>query len=146
MEPAIRPAAPGDAQQIARLLTELGYPQTAADQRPRLERWAADPHGRVLVAPGGAGDLAGVVALSVVPYLEREGAIGRIVALVVDARVRGRGVGRALIDAAQREAELLGCVTLEVNTQRHRDEARAFYRRLGFAEQTERSVRFMRAL
>lgn len=52
--------------------------------------------------------------------------------LIVRPELRGRGVGRALLRAAEREAEQRGCckLTLEVRADNHR--ARRLYQTLGF--------------
>jgi hypothetical protein len=38
--------------------------------------------------------VVGIIAVAAIPYLEREGRWGRIVALVVSSACRGRGIGR----------------------------------------------------
>ena len=59
-------------------------------------------------------------------------------ALVVDERARGRGVGRALVDASVGWARSRGCVLLEVTSNRRRSDAHAFYEHLGFERSSYR--------
>jgi GNAT superfamily N-acetyltransferase len=54
----------------------------------------------------------GIVAVTAIPYLERDGRWGRIVALVVSASCRGLGIGRHLVQAAEIAASDLGCVAI----------------------------------
>ncbi len=141
----VRDARETDAPEIARLLGELGYPSTAAQVRERLGYWFADPYSRVLVAAATDG-LAGSLSLHAIPYLEQSGRLARIESLVVDAGFRGAGVGRLLVSAGEDLARRWGCRRMEVTSSRRRQDAHAFYRRLGYADQCEVSGRFLKPL
>jgi GNAT superfamily N-acetyltransferase len=52
--------------------------------------------------------------------------------MFVDATARGRGVGRAILDALERAARDLGCRRLVLETGDRQIEAVALYRRAGF--------------
>jgi GNAT superfamily N-acetyltransferase len=125
----LRPATAADAAAIAPLLTELGYPTAAADVPARLERTVADG-GAVLIAIDGDTPL-GVIALTSYQVLHAPGPVGYITALVTAPAARGRGVGRAMVDAAKAWAEARGCVRLAVGSAEHRADAHAFYPRCG---------------
>jgi GNAT superfamily N-acetyltransferase len=84
--------------------------------------------------------------VAAIPLLEREGSLGRIVALVVDDSRRGAGIGRGLVAAAETEALRMGCDAMEVTSSRHRTGAHAFYRALGYQDKCDRKARFMRDL
>lgn len=143
---SIRLARPDDAAQVATLLTELGYPDNRpAEVRRRLAMWEREAACVALVAER-QGQVAGIVAVTAIPYLEREGHWGRIVALVVSSECRGQGVGRRLVDAAEKAAGELGCVTMEVTSARSRAESHPFYRSLGYADWGDRSVRYLKEL
>src|SRR5689334_15782889 len=134
-----RAARPDDAEELAALLAELGYPDNdAAGVRNRLATWADAGHGQVLVADDD-GRIAGVVAVAVLPYFERDGCWARIVAIVVGEEWRGMGIGWLLIEAAEEVARARGCVNVEVTTARYRVRAREFYRTLGFEDRCDRS-------
>lgn len=145
----IRIARPRDADRIAELLTQLGYPHDREQASARLLAWAGDPVGEVLVAEANApaaGVAVGFAAVHRVPYFERPGAFARVVALSVDAGQRRAGVGRRLMAAVERWATAHGCLDLEVTSLRSRDAAHHFYAALGYEDRCAESGRFRRAL
>lgn len=145
MSVTIRSVRRADAAVLADLLTQLGYPSSAAEVGDRLRYWLDQPRSRVFVAES-AGRVVGALTLHALPYLLKTGSWGRIESLVVDEPVRGTGAGRALIDAAEEQARSWGCLLMEVTSSRHRTGAHAFYRRLGYVDQSERSGRFAKSL
>jgi len=131
----IRDAQAADAERIAGLLTQLGYPTHPSAVEARLGRLAIVGD-RVLVAD--LGDVVvGLAHLQVAPAIERDRPAAKIGALVVDEAHRGQGVGRALFQALEDEARSRGCELLFVTTAERRDDAHAFYERVGL-EQTGR--------
>jgi GNAT superfamily N-acetyltransferase len=52
--------------------------------------------------------------------------------LVVDARSRGKGIGRSLIAGARTAARDAGCCRLEFLSSKGLNQAHAFYRAVGF--------------
>lgn len=142
----LRPAQPDDASTVDELLHQLGYPQDDPDATAvRLKAWADHPDGAAFVAEVD-GTVLGVIAVHCCPFLERDGSWGRIVALVVSLEARGLGVGRRLVAEAEAFAAGRGCVRMEVTSADRRDDAHAFYRRLGYVDQAGRSSRFLRDL
>jgi GNAT superfamily N-acetyltransferase len=135
---SIRDAQPDDGAQVAVLLAELGYAdnQTLGVRR-RLELWAAEATSRALVAELD-GQVLGIIAVTAIPYLEREGRWGRIVALVVSSACRGQGVGRLLVEAAENAASDLGCIAMEVTSARSRTDSHPFYQILGYQDWGQR--------
>lgn len=107
--------------------------------RARLERLAIVGD-RVVVAEAD-GRAVGVVHVQVSPALERERPVAKVGALVVDEEHRGRGIGRALAQAVEEEARRRGCELLFVTTSESRDDAHAFYERLGLKRTGRRYVR-----
>ncbi|GAA1662979.1 hypothetical protein GCM10009830_05390 [Glycomyces endophyticus] len=141
----VRPARAADAAAVAALLSGLGYPQDAAAAAARIGAWAADPLSEAFAAVAD-GEVAGVIAVHAAPYFERAGSWGRIVALVVADSARGRGVGGALVAAAEAFAVERGCVRMEVTSADRREDAHAFYASRGYTVQTGVSSRFLRDL
>jgi ribosomal protein S18 acetylase RimI-like enzyme len=126
----IRPAVDTDAETIAALFTEEGYPSGPSDIVERLTRFASD-HSRVLVAEHEEA-LLGFIALHALPRFEHDDRILRVLALVVDAGARERGVGRALMAEAERIGVELGAAFVEITAGHHRPEARRLYESLGY--------------
>jgi len=126
----IRRATTADAEAIAALFTDEGYPAGPSDIVERLERFSSD-HSQVLVAEGD-GVVLGFVALHALPRFEHDDRIVRLLALVVDAGARERGLGRALIAAAEEVATELGAAFTEITAAHHRPEARHLYETLGY--------------
>jgi GNAT superfamily N-acetyltransferase len=138
----VRQAHGGDAEVIARLLGELGYPSAPDQVRERLH--ALSDADRVLLA----GDGTGLVALHRIPRLAEGGQFARVTALVVSEEQRGKGVARRLLEEAEHAARAWGCDLLEVSSGRRpeRDAAHAAYRAAGFADAADRSVRYRKEL
>jgi N-acetylglutamate synthase-like GNAT family acetyltransferase len=129
----LRRATPDDAEQVAELLGQLGYPAEVSAVRRRLERLTDSTVDETWLVERG-GEIAGVVGLHVSESLEHDGPVAKISELVVDERLRGKGIGRTLMEAAEREARRRGCVLLFLTTAERRQDAHRFYRRLGFEE------------
>jgi GNAT superfamily N-acetyltransferase len=127
---ALRPATADDAERIAGLFTDEGYPAGPSDIVERLERFASD-HSRVIVADN-VGEVLGFVAVHALPRFEHSDRVLRIMALVVDAGVRERGVGRMLMEEAERLGREVGAAFAEVTAGHHRPDARRFYEDLGY--------------
>ncbi|MEO8570602.1 MAG: GNAT family N-acetyltransferase [Chloroflexota bacterium] len=126
----LRPARPTDAEAIATMFTDEGYPAGPSDIVERLERFAT-PHARVIVAEHDDA-LLGFVAIHALPRFEHDDWIVRILALVVDAGARERGVGRSLMGEAERVGRELGAAFIELTAGHHRPEARQLYESLGY--------------
>jgi GNAT superfamily N-acetyltransferase len=129
MDPTIRDAGHADAEAVARLLTQLGYPSDAAAVEARLERLQVVGD-RVLVAELD-GAVVGLAHLQVTPAIELDRPAGKIGALVVDEAQHGRGIGRALVRELEAEARLRGCELLYLTTAERRAGAHGFYERIG---------------
>lgn len=126
----LRLADAADAESIATLFTDEGYPAGPSDIVARLERFSTG-HARVIVAEH-EGALLGFIAIHALPRFEHDDWIVRILALVVDAGARERGVGRALMAEAERVAGEIGAAFIELTAGHHRPEARQLYESLGY--------------
>ena len=127
---AVRPSQPADADRIAGLLTEEGYPAGPSDIAARLERFEL-AHSAVLVADLDGAPI-GFIALHRVPRFEHDDSVVRILALVVDPAARERGVGHLLMAAAEDFGRQNGDAFVEVTAGRHRPDARHLYEALGY--------------
>jgi GNAT superfamily N-acetyltransferase len=120
-----------DATRIAELLCVLGYPSSADEVVQRLAAvrehrdftsWIADADGIVV----------GFIGACVTPSFEKNGVFGRILALVVDPAAQGSGIGRLLVETAERWMSERGATDVFVNSGNHRPAAHEFYRRMGY--------------
>ncbi|MEO5939364.1 MAG: GNAT family N-acetyltransferase, partial [Candidatus Limnocylindrales bacterium] len=126
----LRPATPDDAERIAALFTDEGYPAGPSDILERLARFDTDDS-RVIVADN-AGEVLGFVAVHALPRFEHSDRIVRVMALVVDAGERGRGIGRLLMEDAERLGREVGAAFAEVTAGHHRPDAQRLYEELGY--------------
>ena len=138
----VRPANEGDELVVQELLDQLGYGLTVEEVRTRLALLAASRTDPVLVASEEDGAV-GLIAIHCATMLHHTDPVARITALVVRDDVRGKGVGRILVNAAADLAGQAGCGILELTTAIHRTESQAFYKALGF---TASSLRFYRTV
>ena len=139
----IRDATTDDAADLAPLLEALGYPANAATIATRLrELQAVDPTSRVIVATRN-GEVVGFATLHTTPVLHRPTSVGRITGIAVRPSVKGTGVGRELVRAAEAHFRDCGLGRLEVTSGPTHVPAYDFYRHLGYADQ---GVRFAKTL
>jgi len=129
--PTLRPADPADAAEIARLCSELGYPATAAQVAPRLRTLSDGTRYLVLVAAAPQRRLLGWMVAEQRVSLE-SGAMAEITGLVVDAKARRQGVGRALVAAAEAWARRRGLAAICVRSNVTRTESHPFYEGVGY--------------
>jgi GNAT superfamily N-acetyltransferase len=129
---SIRSAVLADAEAIARLMTELGYPTTASQMATRLTSILPDQSYRTLVACDGE-TIAGVVGTRTGPMYEFDEPYGHILALDVAATYRRHGVGGLLVQAAEAFFADRRARFAVVTSANRRADAHAFYERHGYA-------------
>ena len=130
--PFVRPARAGDADEIARLSGELGYPVSAAVMRERLARVLASSADRLLVCEAEGGAVVGWMQAHAASTVE-SGLKVEIVGLVVSGLARRAGVGRALVAAAEGWAREQSADGLVVRSNVRRLESHRFYPAVGFS-------------
>jgi GNAT superfamily N-acetyltransferase len=126
----LRIATEADADRIASLFTDEGYPAGPSDIVERLSRFAS-PYSQVIVADH-EGEILGFVAIHALPRLEHSDRVLRVMALVVEAGVRDRGIGHLLMGEAERIGREQGAAFAEVTAGHHRPDARRLYEDLGY--------------
>jgi GNAT superfamily N-acetyltransferase len=127
----VRPVAAHDAAAVASLSTQLGYSSAPPQAAARLDALKDHPDLRALVAEQD-GQVVGFIGLMVFPAFHRDGLHGYINALVVDEKVRGSGVGGALLKAAEAWFEERGVKRVNLTTALHREAAHSFYEKRGY--------------
>ena len=76
-------------------------------------------------------------------YYERNGSYSRIFTIVVDEADRNRGIGSALVAAAEDWFIDRHVISIIINSGTHRSDAHRFYQRLGYQETGIRLVKFL---
>jgi len=128
----IRPAQLSDAPEIASLSKEWGYPATTIEIGQRLELLLPNPMHLVLVAEAVDGSgLMGWLASEQRITLE-SGSRFEIVGLIVGERARRRGIGRALLGAAEQWVIRQSGNSVNVRSNILRPESHGFYESLGY--------------
>jgi ribosomal protein S18 acetylase RimI-like enzyme len=129
----VRPAGPDDAEAIGRLLHDFNVEYDAVTPGPRRlaerirELMAGDT--RVLLAGPGPDGLA---VLRLRPSIWSSGLECYLAELYVVPPLRGRGIGRALMEAAIELARAEGADHMDLGTSEDDVAARALYERMGF--------------
>lgn len=126
----VRLAVPEDAEQIAQLSGQLGYPASTGETLQRLAEISGYAEHAVYVSDED-GTLPGWIHVAVAPSLlacKR----AEIVGLVVHEQHRGRGVGRALMEQAEQWAKEMDCISVRLRSNVQRDGAHAFYEKSGY--------------
>jgi ribosomal protein S18 acetylase RimI-like enzyme len=117
---ALRPGRPEDYEAFARLFRELGV----SEPPPPLEVWASELVPLSLVHEGPRGPLAYAVT-------DVMGEVGFVVQLVVDASVRGQGLGRRILEALVERFRARGCQRWALNVKRDNVVALSLYGSMG---------------
>ena len=118
------------AEAYARLLPQLS-PRLGTFAEARLRAVLAHPATALFVAEA-EGRIVGMLTLAW--YDAPSGRKAWIEDVVVDAAVRGLGLGEALVRAAQRAAAAKGVERVQLTSNPSRRAARALYRKCGFNE------------
>jgi GNAT superfamily N-acetyltransferase len=129
----IRKARRGDAERIAQLSGELGYPATAAQIATRLRQLKPASKHAVFVAesPDAATGLIGWLHVSVSHLLESD-IRAEVNGLIVAEGRRSAGAGAKLLEAAEEWARRHGSQAMNVRSNVIRERAHRFYERNGY--------------
>ena len=135
-KPELRDAKPADAPRLAELIGELGHEVDAKVVRKNL-----GPLGKAnetpIVATLGK-EVVGLCGIHRMLALHRDHLVGRVNILIVTKAAQGQGIGRMLLEEAERRLKKLGCGRIEITVGEERHAAQAFYRHLGYERTTIR--------
>ena len=137
--PAIREAGPADAEALAGLATQLGYPSTIEALVARLQQVRSDGAAAVFVAVDASGSVVGWTHVVRRTSLEDE-PFAELAGLIVADGARGAGIGAGLLHAAEAWARGCGIAKLRVCSNVVRARAHGFYRREGYVERKRQVV------
>lgn len=124
----VRAASAADAQALAGLCGELGYPSTAAQVVARL-CLLDDPERALLVAEP-QGTLAGFIDVHVQRVVEAD-PYAEVGGLVVEAGHRGDGIGAALLAAVAAWGRTRSLAVMWIRANLARDRVHDFYPAVG---------------
>ena len=134
MVPLVRQAAPADAGAAGQLLydfnREFGEPAPAPSALAERLRQLIDGGDTMVLLAGDGPD--GLAVLRFRAALWSTGLESYLAELYVTPARRGQGLGRALMEAALREARLRGADTMDINVDEPDLAARQLYESLGF--------------
>jgi len=136
-----RTAAEADLPAIIELLAddEIGENrektgEVAPEYRAAFAAMSKEHYNKILLAEQN-GAIAGALQLVFVPGLSRKGTTRAIIESVrVSSNLRGQNIGTALMKEAIRLARVGGCKLVQLTSDKRRERAHLFYRRLGFEQ------------
>lgn len=136
----IRSPEAGDMEALADLMTQLGYETRTSEMEMRMETILANNSYSTFVAVS-EGKVCGMIGTYTCYTYEHNNPSARILALVVSEKMRGRGVGEALMAAAEKDLAQKNIRRIAVNTHFDRTRAHEFYEKLGYAKNGFRLVK-----
>jgi GNAT superfamily N-acetyltransferase len=145
MEPIFRRARVSDLMALVRMLSVDAIRERAEVVGETLDpaylaafaEIDRDPNQQLLVAELD-GRVVGTLQLTFIRHLMYQGGlIAQIEAVRVDESLRGLGIGAKLMTHAIDEARRRGAVRVQLTTNKQREAAHRFYRRLGFVASHE---------
>jgi N-acetylglutamate synthase-like GNAT family acetyltransferase len=102
----IRLARLEDAQALAILMKQLGYPTSSLEMRERLARLLRHPDYQTWVAEVD-GKVVGMAGACLGYFYEKNGVYGRLLALAVDVQMQHQGIGTSLDESVLIEVVIL---------------------------------------
>ena len=136
---AIRCATEADAEALGALSNALGYSADAAIVRSRLAAVLASQTYLMVVAEAEAGAVVGWLQAHASHVIE-SGFRVEITGLIVSPEMRRAGVGRLLVNEAERWARTLLAEAVVVRSNIQRTESHAFYPALGYTRTKTQAV------
>jgi N-acetylglutamate synthase-like GNAT family acetyltransferase len=138
-EPAIREARLEDLPRLVELLEQLSLEGESREDASAMDAYvrafrdiAADQRQQLLVIES-EGVVVGTAAVIFVPNLSRIGRPYAVVeGVVVDSTRRDQGLGEELMRHVMEMARSAGCYKIILTSNKAREGAHRFYRRLGF--------------
>ena len=139
-----REATESDIGCLADLVTQLGYPSSFETMKIRFGLIQQHPDYQTILAEYN-GKVVGMIGLSKSYYYEMDGFYVRILALIVDSNYRNQGIGKKLIDDAEKWARTIGASGISLNTgnRPERLATHRFYKNRGY---NEKSIGFVKSL
>ena len=136
----VRAVETGDMAALADLMTQLGYETRTSEMEMRMEAISANKNYATFVAVSG-GKVCGMIGTATRYTYEHNSPSAAIMALIVSEKMRGRGVGQALVVAAEKDLAQKNIRRVAVNTHFRRTRAHEFYEKIGYEKNGFRLVK-----
>jgi len=148
----VRHATAADGDSVLALMPRLAAFDLPESRNPEdlwrsdaamFERWLAGeaPECQVLVAVAPGGELLGFSMVSLRPELLSHEPSAHLEAIAVADAAQGRGVGKALLAAAERDAAAQGALTMTLHVFASNERARAVYASAGYEGELLRYIK-----
>jgi ribosomal protein S18 acetylase RimI-like enzyme len=140
-EPKLRSAKPADSPALAGLIRFLGHEIDAKTVRKNIAKLTKAGDSPLVATLDKT--VIGLCGIHRMVTVHRPAPVGRITVLVVAESAQDKGIGRMLVEEAEKLLKEAGCQIVEVTSNDRRGAAHAFYRHMGY-ERT--SIRFAKQL
>jgi ribosomal protein S18 acetylase RimI-like enzyme len=140
VELTVRAPEAGDMEALADLMTQLGYETRTSEMQMRMETIMANKQYATFVAVS-EGKVCGMIGTRISYSYEHNNPGAAILALIVSENMRGRGVGEALVAAAENDLAQKNIRRLAVYTHFRRTRAHEFYEKMGYEKNGFRLVK-----
>ncbi len=129
------------------LMEQLGYSIDTTIMRENIQKYIQLPNQKAWVVEK-SGQIVGCIAVAITNYFHRPSSFLRIIAMIVDRLERRSGIGRNLIDLAEKFAQDQGCSHIELTSGMHRKKlgSHEFYQSLGYIELNDTKKYFAKKL
>jgi len=139
----IRKAQTKDAPAIQSLMVQLGYPTENGFIAERINTLSKNPDHLDLVYEED-GVVIGYISFHFIPQIAFEGDYGVISYLVVDDKIRSKGVGAALEAYCTALAIERKCKRILVSSNIRRKDAHRFYLKQGYEEYQKAFIKYLK--
>lgn len=141
MKISIAVAKPEDATRVADLLNQMGYATTELETVKRITLYG-QPSYQLIIAK--AEEITvGFIALHFYDVLHLPAPEGRISSFCIDEKVRGKGIGKTLLNAAEDYFKENGCYKIVLNSNLKRPETHQFYLNRGYQFTSKHFAKFL---
>jgi GNAT superfamily N-acetyltransferase len=132
-EITIRRVRPEDAEAVAELNGQLGYPATADEVRGRIAALASYAASQAVFVACIGKEVVGWVDVALTSHLQSR-PFALIGGLVVKQGMRGQRIGKRLCEEAEAWSRERGVSVVRVTSRSTRDDAHRFYLRDGYKD------------
>jgi len=138
----IRTASILDAEQLAFLVRQMGYPTSVEQMKSRLQPILSNSDYCVFISQAEQ-FINGMIGVIKNYSFALDNPYGTITMLIVDSDSRNKGVGKALVKEAESWLESQSIKAFVINSGNDNLDAHRFYQRLGYSSKGLRFVKSM---